>query len=62
MTARSRTPTWIIVIAIIILAIPAIFALRFAVGFLWAFGIVGVLAVGAVVAVFVWAKRRIEAG
>ena len=62
MTSRSSTPTWIVVFAIILLAVPALFALRAVFGFLWAFGIVGVLAVAAVVTVFIWAKRRIEAG
>jgi hypothetical protein len=51
-----------IVVAILILAAPAIWLLSFLVDFLVAFGIVGIIAVGAVVWVFAWAKRRVERG
>jgi len=51
-----------IVVAILILAAPAIWLLSRAVSFLTAFGIVGVIAVAAVVWVFVWAKGRVERG
>jgi hypothetical protein len=58
----NRYPTWMIVVAILILAAPAIWLLSRAVSFLTAFGIVGVIAVAAVVWVFVWAKGRVERG
>lgn len=59
---NNRFPTWMIVIAIIILAAPAVWLLSIAIDFLWAFGIVGVLVVGAIVLTFAWAKRRVGAG
>lgn len=58
----NRYPTWMIVVAILILAAPAIWLLSRAVSFLIAFGIVGLIAVAAVVWVFVWAKGRVERG
>ena len=56
----NRFPTWMVVIAILILAAPAIWLLSIALNFLVAFGIVGIVAIGAVVWVFAWARRRIE--
>lgn len=59
---ENRFPTWMVVVAILILAAPAVWLLSFVIDFLWAFGIVGVIAVAAVVFTFVWAKRRVAGG
>ncbi|MEN8113986.1 MAG: hypothetical protein ABFS21_06325 [Actinomycetota bacterium] len=57
----SRFPTWIVVVAIILLSIPIVWALSTAMHIVAAMSIGGVLVVAGLVALFVWLKKRTDA-
>ena len=57
---KQDFPTWIIVVSIILLAGPIIWALTIFMGVLQAMSIGGILVVIAIVALFVWLNKRVN--
>ncbi|HZJ48326.1 MAG TPA: hypothetical protein VFD97_04735 [Acidimicrobiia bacterium] len=57
---KNRFPTWMIVISIIILAVPVVYALDLFLHILVAMSIGGILVVAALVALFIWLKREVD--
>lgn len=62
MSAQTKQdfPTWIVVVAIIILAGPIIWALTIFVDIVTAMSIGGILVVIAIVALFIWLNKRVN--
>jgi hypothetical protein len=60
-SAQRQFPTWIVVVAIIILAFPIIWALSLFLDIIAAMSIGGILVVVALVALFIWLKGRVDA-
>lgn len=62
MSAQTKQdfPTWIVVVAIIILAGPIIWALTIFVDIVTAMSIGGILVVVAIVALFIWLNKRVN--
>jgi len=60
-TQQRHWPTAMIVIAVLLLAGPAIWLLAIALDYIWAFGIVGILVVVVLVGAFIFVKRRYDA-
>ena len=62
MTTQEKQdfPTWIVVVAIILLAGPIIWALTIFMSVLQAMSIGGILVVIAIVALFVWLNKRVN--
>ncbi|MGB5169139.1 MAG: hypothetical protein WBO84_05600 [Acidimicrobiia bacterium] len=58
---KNEFPTWMIVASIIILAFPVIWALSLFLDVLAAMSIGGILVVVALVLLFIWLKRRVDA-
>ncbi|MGB5566271.1 MAG: hypothetical protein WBN93_08065 [Acidimicrobiia bacterium] len=58
---KTEFPTWMIVASIIILAFPVIWALSLFLDVLAAMSIGGILVVVALVLLFIWLKRRVDA-
>jgi len=58
---KNEFPTWIVVVSIIILAFPIIWALSLFLNIIAAMSIGGILIVVALVLVFVWLKKRVDA-
>ena len=58
---KSEFPTWMVVAAIVILAIPVIWALSLVFDVVAAMSIGGILVVVALVLLFIWLKRRVDA-
>jgi hypothetical protein len=58
--ANKKTPTWIIVVIILILAGPAIWALTIFINLIAAMSIVGILLVVAFIALFVYVNKRVN--
>ncbi|MEN8233670.1 MAG: hypothetical protein ABFR89_01945 [Actinomycetota bacterium] len=57
----NRFPTWMVVVAIILLAIPIVWALSTIMDILAALSIGGILVIAGLVALFVWLKKRATA-
>ena len=57
---KQDFPTWIVVVAIILLAGPIIWALNIFMSVLQAMSIGGILVVIAIVALFVWLNKRVN--
>jgi hypothetical protein len=58
---KNEFPTWMVVVSIIILAFPVIWALSLFLDIVAAMSIGGILVVAALVLLFVWLKRRVDA-
>jgi hypothetical protein len=58
---QNEFPTWMVVVSIIILAFPIIWALSLFLDILAAMSIGGILIVGALVLLFIWLKKRVDA-
>ncbi|MEA2023039.1 MAG: hypothetical protein U9N79_01970 [Actinomycetota bacterium] len=58
--STNRFPTWMIVVSIIILAFPIIWALSIFMDIIAAMSIGGILVVVALVALFIWLKGRVD--
>ena len=58
---KNEFPTWMVVVSIIILAFPIIWALSLFLDIVAAMSIGGILIVGALVALFIWLKKRVDA-
>ena len=62
MTSNENSfPTWMVVVAIIILAFPIIWALSLFLNIVAAMSIGGILMVVALILLFIWLKRRVDA-
>jgi hypothetical protein len=61
LTTQQHWPTWVVVVSIIILIPPLVWALASAMNILAALSIGGILAIVAIVALFVWLKNRVDA-
>jgi len=63
MTAQTNNefPTWMVVGAIILLAFPVIWALTLFLDVLAAMSIGGILMVVALILLFIWLKKRVDA-
>jgi hypothetical protein len=59
--AKREFPTWMVVVAIIILAFPIIWALSLFLDIIAAMSIGGILVVVALVLLFIWLKGRVDA-
>jgi hypothetical protein len=59
-TEHNRFPTWMIVISILILAGPIIWALAVIFDIVTAMSIGGILVVVAIIALFVWLNKRVN--
>ncbi|MEA3502511.1 MAG: hypothetical protein U9R47_07030 [Actinomycetota bacterium] len=60
-SSENRWPTWVIVIAILILAGPIIWALAVFFDIITAMSIGGILIVAALIGLFVWLNKRVDA-
>ena len=58
---QNRFPTWMIVVSIIILAGPIIWALSLFMHIVAAMSIGGILVVVALIGLFIWMKGRVDA-
>jgi|COG998Drversion2_1049125.scaffolds.fasta_scaffold343341_1 uncharacterized membrane protein len=58
---QNEFPTWMVVVSIIILAFPIIWALSLFLDILAAMSIGGILIVVALVLLFIWLKKRVDA-
>ena len=57
----NEFPTWMVVVSIIILAFPIIWALSLFLDIVAAMSIGGILVVAALVLLFIWLKKRVDA-
>ncbi len=57
----QKWPTWVVIVAILILAIPLIWMLSTFMDILAAMSIGGIVVVVVIIGVFVWLNRRVEA-
>ena len=58
---QNEFPTWMVVVSIIILAFPIIWALSLFLDIVAAMSIGGILVVVALVLLFIWLKKRVDA-
>ncbi len=58
---QNRFPTWMIVVSIIILAFPIVYALSLFMHIVAAMSIGGILVVVALIGLFIWLKKRVDA-
>ena len=58
---KNEFPTWMVVVSIIILAFPIIWALSLFLDIIAAMSIGGILIVAALVLLFIWVKKRVDA-
>ncbi len=58
---KNEFPTWMVVVSIIILAFPVIWALSLFLDIVAAMSIGGILVVVALVLLFIWLKGRVDA-
>ena len=59
-TYEQRWPTWVVIVANLILAIPIIWALSIFMHILAAMSIGAILVVAAIIGVFIWLRGRVE--
>jgi nitrate reductase gamma subunit len=57
---EKQWPTWVVIVAILILAIPLIWMLSIFMHVLAAMSIGGILVVAAIIGLFVWLNRRVD--
>lgn len=57
---RRQWPTWVIIVAVLILAIPIIWGLAILTNLLAAMSIGGILIVAGIIGVFIWLRGRVE--
>ncbi len=60
MTTQKHWPTWVVVVAIIILIPPVVWALSSVMNILAALSIGGILLIAGVTALFVWGLKRAD--
>ncbi len=59
-TTQQRWPTWVVIVAILILAVPIIWGLSIVMDILAALSIGGILVIVGIVAAFIWLERRVD--
>ncbi|MFV9673004.1 MAG: hypothetical protein ACNYZH_07225 [Acidimicrobiia bacterium] len=59
-STQNRFPTWMIVVSIIILAFPIIWALSLFMHIVAAMSIGGILVIAALIGLFIWLKGRVD--
>jgi len=57
---EQHWPTWVVVVAVLILAIPLIWMANVFFGLLGAMSLGGILLVVGIIALFVWLNRRVD--
>jgi len=57
---KQHWPTWVVVVAVLILAIPLIWMANVFFGLLGAMSLGGILLVVGIIALFVWLNRRVD--
>ena len=60
-SSKNEFPTWMVVVSIIILAFPIIWALSLFLDIIAAMSIGGILVVVALILLFIWLKKRVDA-
>ncbi len=58
---KNEFPTWMVVVSIVILAFPIIWGLSLVLDIVAALSIGGILVVAALVLLFIWLKKRVDA-
>lgn len=58
---KNEFPTWMVVVSIIILAFPIIWGLSLFLDIIAAMSIGGILVVVALILLFIWLKKRVDA-
>ncbi len=59
-STHNRFPTWMIVVSILILAVPIVWALTLFLDIITAMSIGGILVVIGLVVLFIWLKREVD--
>ncbi len=57
---QRKWPTWVVIVAILILAIPIIWGLAILTNLLAAMSIGGILIVAGIIGLFIWLRGRVE--
>ncbi len=57
---KQRWSTWVVIVAILILAIPIIWGIAILTNVLAAMSIGGILVVAAIIGLFIWLRTRME--
>lgn len=57
---KRQWPTWVVIVAILILAIPIIWGLAILTNLIAAMSIGGILIVAGIIGVFIWLRGRVE--
>lgn len=57
---EQRWSTWVVVVAILILAVPVIWALSIILDIVAALSIGGILVIAAIIGVFIWLNARVH--
>ena len=57
---KRQWPTWVVIVAILILAIPIIWGLAILTNLLAAMSIGGILIIAGIIGVFIWLRGRVE--
>jgi len=57
---KQRWSTWVVIVAILILAIPIIWGIAILTNLLAAMSIGGILVVAAIIGLFIWLRSRME--
>jgi len=57
---EQQWPTWVVIVAVLILAIPLIWMANIFFGLLGAMSLGGILLVVGIIALFVWLNRRVD--
>ncbi len=57
---KQRWSTWVVIVAILILAIPIIWGIAILTNVLAAMSIGGILVVAAIIGLFIWLRSRME--
>ncbi len=57
---KRHWPTWVVIVAILILAIPIIWGLAILTNLLAAMSIGGILIIAGIIGVFIWLRGRVE--
>jgi heme/copper-type cytochrome/quinol oxidase subunit 4 len=59
-TYTKKWPTWVVIVAILILAIPIIWGLSIFMHILAAMSIGGILVVAGIIGAFIWLEKRVD--
>lgn len=59
-TYSRKWPTWVVIVAILILAIPLIWGLAILTNIIAALSIGGILVIAGIIGVFIWLRGKVE--